>query len=793
MDKLIIGPLKKSSISTVIVIDALDECKDDEPASAILSVLGQFLSKIPKVKFFLTGRPEPWIQEGFRYPLLAKATKTLVLHNVEPDLVKNDIRCFLKQSFLEIAHRKGLEDWPTTEELDCLCERAGGLFVYAVATVKFVDRKLHKPRKQLEHLLQSPESSAHEGKAKLKPNLTLDLLYLSILQEAFDNPEDDPMICSILSAVVLSSNPLSPSAIAALLGFDLEIVFDLLSMVHSLLLLQDVNSPVRPFHKSFPDFIVDPTRCTNKRFYIFPPNHHPELLVGCLKLMNQKLKMNMCKLKDAVVNRDVSDLGERIGEHIIPALQYACSSWHKHLTEHTILTPEITSVLHHFLKKKFLYWLEVLSVTGATTEALDALRTVAKSLEVCWVSTTDVIPQCTEIRIKASPTLDLFNDCYYFVTRSYEIIQGSAPHIYHSALPLSPKTSIVWQLYNSEHAKPLTGIVHGLPALWEESFNTMKFPTVVEVVEWSPCSRFIAVSWGKPEARVQIWDVMRFGLLTTLEYPLGKLGGAQRLAFSPDGCLLTWFGEDPGKFITWDIQTGVMVSAISPEQQGDTIYCLSIAYSACGTMFGASLHDDSVFTIQTYSVLFGTHTHTHSIRGTALGKIWSQGECFQVCTVDPESITIWEAEFTSTCGATEVVSLDPPYDIYSSEGALFHSTPCRLANITKECIQVWSLQDSKLLLDSTDPMDNMSIWVSFSPDGQFFACGIIVPETISPEIYLWKESPSGYILHQKLLPNTGAFKTLISPNGELVVGFGDLAIQLWHTPVTISPFSSLSP
>ena len=85
MDKLIVQPLMKSAISTVIVIDALDECKDDEPASAILSVLGQFVNKIPKVKFFVTGRPEPRIRNGFRLPLLAEATDVFVLHEVEPE------------------------------------------------------------------------------------------------------------------------------------------------------------------------------------------------------------------------------------------------------------------------------------------------------------------------------------------------------------------------------------------------------------------------------------------------------------------------------------------------------------------------------------------------------------------------------------------------------------------------------------------------------------------------------------------------------------------------------------
>jgi hypothetical protein len=137
IDKLIVQPLKISATSTVIVIGALDECKDEEPASAILSVLGQFVSKIPKVKFFLTGRPEPRIREGFRLPSLAKATDVFVLHEVEPSQVDNDIRLFFTHSFLELTgHRCGLDSWPTKEQLELLCERAAGLFVYAVATVK---------------------------------------------------------------------------------------------------------------------------------------------------------------------------------------------------------------------------------------------------------------------------------------------------------------------------------------------------------------------------------------------------------------------------------------------------------------------------------------------------------------------------------------------------------------------------------------------------------------------------------------------------------------------------------
>ena len=403
MDKLIVRPLKESAISTVIVIDALDECVDEEPASAILSVLGRFVSEIPKAKFFLTGRPEPWIRKGFRLPLLAKATDVFILHDVKRSLVDNDIRSFLRRSFQEIADRRGgLADWPTEEQLDSLCERAAGLFVYAAATVKFTDNQNSNPRRRLDLLLQSPENTTREGKAKVKGN-TLDALYMSIIQQAFgdDNPEDDPMVQSVLGAVVLAANPLSPSTIAALLGLDTDDVFPLLSLVHSLLILQDdVNHPVQPFHKSFPDFIIDPIRCTDQRFHISPPDHHSHLLIGCLGLMNQTLEKNMCRLPDAVANSDVVDLKERTEQYIDPVLKYACMSWHIHLVDVDIMpahAPTIAPILHQLLEEKFLFWLEALSALGAVRNAIEALQAAVDWLEVCKVSVLNVLPEVTQI------------------------------------------------------------------------------------------------------------------------------------------------------------------------------------------------------------------------------------------------------------------------------------------------------------------------------------------------------------------------------------------------------------
>jgi hypothetical protein len=396
MKKLIVRPLNESSISTVIVIDALDECEDEDSASAILSVLGRLASRIPKVKFILTGRPEPRISEGFRLPLLAKMTDVLVLHNVEPDQVDSDIRLFFKNDFSELAgRRRGLDNWPAEEQLDRLCARAAGLFIYAAATIRFIDNYKKDPRKQLELLLRSEKIGDHEGK-------TLDLLYTSILQEAFgdDRPEDDVKTRAVLSVIVLAANPLSPSAIATLLGFDAEDVPPLLSSISSLLIFQeDTDHPVRAFHKSFPDFITDPTRCTNQRFHISPPDHHLKLLINCLCLMNRALGKNICKLPDAVANSDVSDLKERSEKYIEPTSRYACMSWHTHLAGARAVPTHVSAItptLGQFLEEKFLSWLEVLSILGAVRNAVDALQDAVDCLKVCQASIPDVLPIFTQ-------------------------------------------------------------------------------------------------------------------------------------------------------------------------------------------------------------------------------------------------------------------------------------------------------------------------------------------------------------------------------------------------------------
>jgi len=164
MEKLIVGPFQAMQAPTLIIIDALDECRDEEPASALLSVLSRYVGKIPLVKFFITGRPEPRIRSGFRLESLQPHTDVLRLHDVERCSVDSDIKLFLKTQLMDITRTRSncslAEDWPASQDIDALCRKAAGFFIYAATVVKFV-------ASESTHLMRGSLSSSHFPKILL--------------------------------------------------------------------------------------------------------------------------------------------------------------------------------------------------------------------------------------------------------------------------------------------------------------------------------------------------------------------------------------------------------------------------------------------------------------------------------------------------------------------------------------------------------------------------------------------------------------------------------------------------
>jgi len=400
MEKLIVGPFQAIKTPTLIVIDALDECGDEEPASALLSVLSRYVDDIPLVKFLITGRPEHRIRSGFRLESLRPHTEVFKLHEVEPTSVDSDIKLFLKTRFTDIAKNRSdcsLEkEWPGPYNIDILCKKAAGFFIFASTVVKFVSSRHHPPNERLALIVSLPMDTSHEGK------LGSDLLYTQVLEEAFHDVDsfDHELYShfkSVVGAIVLIFQPLSIKTLSDLLincGTPARMSSSLRTL-HSLLLIpEDIDKPIRIFHKSFPDFLMDPRRCTDSRFFIDSPIYHNEILLSCLNVMKERLKKNICNLDDHTVLSEVEDLPTQRATYIGGALEYACCFWTKHIKVSSggSGAEDAHKAINEFFETGFLFWIEVLILMERLNIGIYALNEIQQwcmlvghiFLDFCW-------------------------------------------------------------------------------------------------------------------------------------------------------------------------------------------------------------------------------------------------------------------------------------------------------------------------------------------------------------------------------------------------------------------------
>jgi hypothetical protein len=398
MQNLIVGPLKVTRMSTLIIIDALDECRDEEPASAILSVLSRFADQIPKVKFFITGRPEPRIRSGFRLKSLRPITEVFKLHDVKRSSVDSDIKLFFRIKLADIAKTRSdcnfASNWPSSSHIHTLCEKAGGLFIYASTVTKLIAHKHRTPTEQLDRIISLPQSTTHEGRSGI------DLLYTQVLEQAVADvdvdDEDDEEIYgrfkTVVGAVLLVFDPLSAGALSALLKT--PSIPTTLRHLHSLFLIPDAaEEPIRAFHKSLPDFITDHKRCKDDRFFVNPTSCHGEILLSCLSLMEERLKKNICGLDDFAILSEVEDLLARQKKYIGAALEYTCKFWTNHLLGVPSSGPHVKEAkkkIDKFFTTHLLQWIEVLALTGNLGVGVYAMNQVKQwyesvsNLRIIW-------------------------------------------------------------------------------------------------------------------------------------------------------------------------------------------------------------------------------------------------------------------------------------------------------------------------------------------------------------------------------------------------------------------------
>jgi WD40 repeat protein len=169
-----------------------------------------------------------------------------------------------------------------------------------------------------------------------------------------------------------------------------------------------------------------------------------------------------------------------------------------------------------------------------------------------------------------------------FVIRFFEAIEASAHHVYHSALFLSPLSSLVRALYREQiPAEPK--LLNPIDDSWEA--YTIVIPTpIISTIAYSHNDNLIGLSG---EYFFEIFDSVTGQL--RLGPVLTDNSGHLRLAFSPDDILLVT-GCKGGVVSIWDLQSGGLVNSL----KGHTGRVLSVAFSPCGTMIASGSEGNTI-------------------------------------------------------------------------------------------------------------------------------------------------------------------------------------------------------
>ncbi|KAJ7450397.1 hypothetical protein FB451DRAFT_1146327 [Mycena latifolia] len=251
--KLIIEPCATltNSPTIILLIDGLDECNGHDAQQEILRLLASAVSKSPVLRILIASRPEPQISQVFKEPSMAGLYHLL---SIEKSFI--DVRNYLLSEFTRI-HREHDETratipkpWPTWHTLEDLVDKSSGYFIYAATIIKFIDDRDFRPTERLAAVVKNLPTECGT------PFHALDELYSQILRDTPFQSRLLDILCVIVHRVMFR---LSSVNIEKLLGLDPGDVKLTLRRLQSLLHVPQ-DDDISLHHKSFRDFLVDPSR-----------------------------------------------------------------------------------------------------------------------------------------------------------------------------------------------------------------------------------------------------------------------------------------------------------------------------------------------------------------------------------------------------------------------------------------------------------------------------------------------------------------------------------------------------
>ncbi|KAG9091295.1 hypothetical protein FS749_016643 [Ceratobasidium sp. UAMH 11750] len=528
-NKLVVdlSQLPKVSAATrrlVIVVDALDECGDEQTRRRLLTQLHGMSRAFGWLRIVITSRPDRDIKRSFS---LASRDHVLATRDVQGYSATDDILAYVRHRFQDSPEADLLPDDAESQ----LAEKAGGLFIWAYTACELILDSTN-PRARFDTLLETTRVASTRSALEILYDTAIEA---SVGKGGSDNIEDVQRCLGFIIACS-SRTPLSISTLCEVLGDRIEqdVLKNVVSRLGSVLYIdQSQGETVRVYHPSFADYIS--TRAASERFYLNLSMRNAELAEGCMETMVDKLEFNICNLETSYVrNKDIPDLDLSA---ITDGLRYSSEYWITHLVqiEKRALTSHAGALLNQILNEpRVLYWVEALSLIGKLNTALSSARDLRR-----WCGGT--------------PELGIVNDLERFIQIFYVPISESTPHLYISRLAFLPIRTSLAEL-RKQHFVNTMKVLQGGQETWSSLRHCVVLESGVNSVAFSPDGHRIVS--GSSDNAVRVWDA---DTGAPIGDPLTSHSSyVKSVAFSPNGHRIV-SGSSDETVRVWDAHTGAPI------------------------------------------------------------------------------------------------------------------------------------------------------------------------------------------------------------------------------------------
>lgn len=354
---------------TTFVIDAIDEGWSKD-----LQVILESWAKLPSwIRLFVTFRDDGSVTHRFR------SSPHIQWYDLDitSESNKSDIRTYIDRRLHEIAADTDydLGEWPAAEDVDAMCQKAAGLFVWATVACSSIGDSDLNPIEQFKELVS--DDVLRDTRAAT----AMDQLYLKVIVKChLDDPRALLRYRECFGGVLCVKRPLSSADLNELL--DVGHVFPTLrplAPVLNGLLPGGSNTPIQITHGSLRHFATQ----ENENYSIVERDQNASLALNCLRLIRKWMPSL------AAFTRWITD-DTRDGSSGIPTLpqnilsvvaRYACELLLDHLIPVQHVTPELSNALELFIQHDLYGWLAVCAMLGTCQD----IRPFLKWAEVCNV------------------------------------------------------------------------------------------------------------------------------------------------------------------------------------------------------------------------------------------------------------------------------------------------------------------------------------------------------------------------------------------------------------------------